>query len=242
MGALRAPRRDVHYARGVRPFLTARWLDLLLVTWKVPDALLLPHLPRGLELDRLDGSALVSLVAFDFRDTRVFGLPWPGFVNFPELNLRFYVRHQGRRGVVFIREYVPSAIVAQLANLLYNEPYHSADYRKQERAHVLVANRCANRIAWHREGELFTPPPDSVEHFIKEHELGFGQTRGGETLSYRVHHPIWRVWPTVVPELEVNTGALYGDPWAFLATEKPFSVVAAEGSEVAVFPSEKVTA
>ncbi len=226
----------------MRPFLTARWLDLLLVTWKVPDELLLPRLPRGLELDRLDGSAIVSLVAFDFRDTRVFGVPWPGFVNFPELNLRYYVRHRGRRGVCFIREYVPNAVVAALASRLYNEPYSSTEYRKEGRDHVLVTGGRSHRICWTTSGELYTPDRSSTAHFIKEHELGFGQRRDGTPLAYRVDHPVWRVWPEVEHRLELDTGALYGSEWAFLSTASPASVVAAEGSAVSVFPAEPLSA
>ena len=37
-----------------------------------------------------------------------------------------YVRHDGDRGVCFIREYVPGRLVAKLARLIYNEPYHRA--------------------------------------------------------------------------------------------------------------------
>src|SRR6266850_553036 len=59
-----------------RPFLTARWSNLAIVTWEVPPALLEPHLPAGLELDRRGGATLASLVAFDFLDTRVLGVPW----------------------------------------------------------------------------------------------------------------------------------------------------------------------
>src|SRR2546429_431786 len=90
-----------------RPFLTGRWTNLFLASFAVPDELLLRRLPPGLELDRYHGRAFVSLVAFDFLDTRVFAIPWPGYRNFPEVNLRFYVRHGEQRGVVFIRELVP---------------------------------------------------------------------------------------------------------------------------------------
>src|SRR5438105_349004 len=94
-----------------RPFLTARWTNLFLATYAVPDDTLTPRLPAGLELDRRDGSAFVSLVAFDFRDTRFLGIPWPGYCNFPEINLRFYVRRGAERGVVFIREIVALRMV-----------------------------------------------------------------------------------------------------------------------------------
>jgi uncharacterized protein len=109
-----------------RPFLTARWSNLAIITWEVPPALLEPHLPAGLELDRRGGAAFASLVAFDFLGTRVWGVAWPGLSDFPEINLRFYVRLGERRGVVFIREFVPSPLVAWVARAIYNEPYLAA--------------------------------------------------------------------------------------------------------------------
>ena len=82
-------------------FLTARWSNLCLFTYAVPPALLRSRVPPGLELDRregLEGEAFVSLVAFDFLETRVLGVPWPGFREFPEINLRFYVRRPAAEG------------------------------------------------------------------------------------------------------------------------------------------------
>lgn len=88
-------------------FLTARWSNLCLLTYAVPPELLEPRLPRRLSLDMREGRAFVSLVAFDFLETRVLEVPWPGYRVFPEINLRFYARDGEERGVVFIREFVP---------------------------------------------------------------------------------------------------------------------------------------
>src|SRR5213075_3299402 len=71
------------------------------------------RLPPGLELDTRDGRAFASLVAFDFLDTRVLGVPWPGYRDFTELNLRFYVHRGLERGVVFVREFVPHRLARQ---------------------------------------------------------------------------------------------------------------------------------
>src|SRR6516165_9719726 len=87
-----------------RPFLTARWTNLFLANYAVPDELLFSWLPAGLQLDHFEGRAVASIVAFDFQDTRVLGVGWPGHRNFPEVNLRFYVRNGLDRGVVFVRE------------------------------------------------------------------------------------------------------------------------------------------
>ncbi|MBX3404033.1 MAG: DUF2071 domain-containing protein [Phycisphaeraceae bacterium] len=122
----------------MRPFLTARWRSLAIVTYAVDPARLTPFLPRGkgFTLDTRDDladrggprgeSAMVSLVAFEFLDTRVFGIRWPTLVNFPEINLRFYVRRGDQRGVMFLREIVPRAAISFVARRFYGEPYVTA--------------------------------------------------------------------------------------------------------------------
>ncbi len=227
-----------------RAFLSARWSNLVLVTYAVPPAVLAPWMPPGGRADTRDGSAFVSLVAFDFLDTRVLGVRWPGFVDFPEVNLRFYVQRDGRRGVSFVRELVPSRLVAGIARLLYNEPYRRAAMksRVEEGAGVRTVE---HEVRWqgrtHRlraEGGLpaHRPGPDSVEHFFKEHDLGYGRTRAGRLLTYRVEHPEWDVLREPRVSLDWDFARVYGPEWAFLNAAEPRSVVLAVGSRVAVSP------
>jgi uncharacterized protein len=228
-----------------RPFLTARWTNLFLATYAVPPALLANRLPAGLELDTRDGQAFVSLVAFEFLDTRVRGVSWPGYRNFAELNLRFYVRHGGERGVVFIREFVPQRLVAWLAQLCYNEPYRAAPLEgavSESQASVTAEYRLqwAGRIHSLRiTGKVpsFRPHEQSTEHFFKEHRWGFGTTRRGETCRYEVVHPVWDVYPVVDYRIDFGWGAVYGTEWEFLGRENPCSTVFAVGSAVQVFPA-----
>lgn len=100
-----------------RVFLTAHWRDLIIASYAVDPEMLQYRLPRGLELDLFEGQAVCSLVGFRFEDTRVLGMKWPGYRNFPEINLRFYVRESDgdRRGVVFVRELVKHRVVAGIA-------------------------------------------------------------------------------------------------------------------------------
>jgi uncharacterized protein YqjF (DUF2071 family) len=111
---------------GESPFLTAEWRDIVMVTWATTPAVLQPLVAPGTELDLWNGEPLVSLVAFDFRDTRVLGHHIPFHVRFPEVNLRFYVRRRlpdgtWRRGVTFVQEMVPRTAIALVARTLYGE-------------------------------------------------------------------------------------------------------------------------
>ncbi|MEX0876071.1 MAG: DUF2071 domain-containing protein, partial [Phycisphaerales bacterium] len=161
-----------------RVFLTASWRDLIIASYQIDPDLLTPRLPRGLELDLYHGQAVCSLVGFRFTDTRVMGVPWPGYRDFPEINLRFYVREKqsDRRGVVFVRELVRSRFVAFIARQLYNEPYvHArinqwiddrADERLIEYSFAFAGGEGRMRVEAEPGCEM--PSEDSAEHWFKE--------------------------------------------------------------------------
>ena len=225
-----------------RPFLTARWSNLCILTYAVPRSLLEPHLPPGLSLDARDGRCFASLVAFDFLDTRIRGRRIPGHVNFPEVNLRFYVRDGLDRGVCFVREFVPRRAICWVAQAFYNEPYSPARMSSRiehEAERIVVRHRFSRGAA---VGELQVtgtgspqiPPPDSPEHFFKEHSWGFGTSRRGALLRYRVAHPVWAIYRVEAFECRVDWASLYGPQWTQLG--RPVSVVLAEGSPVEVYP------
>lgn len=225
-------------------FLTATWSNVFLATYAVPSELLEPRLPPGLVLDLRGGQAFVSLVAFEFLDTRVRGIAWPGYRNFAELNLRFYVRAGEDRGVVFVREFVPQRLVAWLARALYNEPYAAAPL-VATRDDVNGVHAMTYDLGWagrtHRisvtaDPAPFRPADDSAEHFFKEHRWGYGVTRSGRPLRYEVDHAAWDVYPIRSHSIDLDWSTVYGPEWAFLADAQPSSTVLAVGSSVRVSP------
>ena len=218
------------------------------MSYPVSDAVLMPRLPPGLVLDRWQGQAFVSLVAFDFEDTRVRGVAWPGLTRFPEVNLRFYVREGDRRGVMFIRELVPSRVVALVARLLYDEPYEVAPLRsatEPSAGRIRIVHEFAKHGRPQRltvEGRLPPEPADETgaTHFFKEHAWGYGTDRRGGLLRYAVDHPHWRVYPDATARVELDFGLVYGPDWRFLAGIAPAHVAFAEGSPVTVYAGERV--
>ncbi len=236
----------VEKAENRRVFLAAEWRDLILCNFPVPDSVLTPYLPPGVELDRFEGSAYVSLVAFDFLNTKVMGFAWPGYVNFAEINLRFYVKKAGTRGVVFVREIVPQRLTVWIARLLYNEPYVAAPIRSTkrltpdvlEKAYTLRWKGKDHELAAFAEPTPHMPPETGTEHFFKEHEWGFGRSRRGETTVYRVEHPFWNVHKVKSHRLSFDFAEVYGPQWAFLNGKEPSSVLLAEGSGITVFAKD----
>jgi uncharacterized protein len=232
----------------MKVFLTAEWRNLINLTYEVSPDLLEAYLPAGLEIDTaLNGKAHVSLVAFDFLNTKVKGIKIPFHVNFPEINLRFYVRYKGLVGVVFIREFVPKFWIAAVANVIYNEPYQKIAMQSslqllenQTKINALHRFRYQNQtftIETAAQNQPFFPPETSTEHYFKEHAWGFGTNHARKTLAYRVEHPFWRIYSFESFRLDMDFGKIYGEKWAFLNETEPKYQVFAEGSSVKVYES-----
>src|SRR5690348_5241292 len=96
-------------------FLTASWRNLAMLNFTIDPALLEPYVPTGTELDFFHDRTYVSVVGFQFLDSKVLGIPLWFHRNFAEVNLRLYVlRHTPdgpRRGVVFLREIAPKWLI-----------------------------------------------------------------------------------------------------------------------------------
>jgi uncharacterized protein YqjF (DUF2071 family) len=227
-----------------RPFLTAAWRNVLGVTYAADGALLEPHLPRGAEIDVLEGSPRVSLVAFVFRQTRVRGVPIPLHVNFPEVNLRFYVRLRGARAVVFIREFVSRPAISIVARVAYNEPYRTIRMREQMldgdgrlRVHHRFGSGLRNQLEAWADPLATVPHEDSAAYWLTHHDAGVGRARDGRARSYAVEHPVWALHDVRELRVDVDFAALYGPEWAYLADAEPSHVTLAAGSRVSITPA-----
>lgn len=224
-------------------FLTAEWNYLINITYAVDPKRLLPYLPKGLSLDVIDGKAFVSFVAFEFNDVKVKGFKIPFHRKFPEINLRFYVNKDGKRGVVFIKEFVPKYFVALIANKIYNEPYtaikmnHKIEKTESDlkATHSLCVNNEWFNIVVTAENKGSVPASETIEHFFKEHEIGFGKDKQNNTLEYKVEHPVWEIYPIISIESTICFEKVYGKEWKFLNSEKPFNALLARGSEIKVY-------
>lgn len=218
-----------------------------MLNYEVDPASLSARVPPGTQLDSWQGRCLVSMVGFQFLDTRVLGVPIPFHRHFDEVNLRFYVRRDAsegvRRGVVFAKEIVPRRAIAWVARRLYNESYvalrmaHEDRLDSPERPRVAYRWRHAGRwqqLAATASGAAFLPEPDSEEAFISEHYWGYVGQRDGSCLEYRVEHPQWRVLRACDPQLDCDVASLYGAELAAPLAGAPSSAFIAIGSPVTV--------
>ena len=99
-----------------RHALVQSWLDLTFLHWPVAPERLAPYIPDGLELDTHDGAAYLGVIPFNMTGVRPRWAPQvPGISTCPEFNLRTYVTHGGKAGVLFLTLEAQSRITCAYA-------------------------------------------------------------------------------------------------------------------------------
>ena len=229
-------------------FLTAEWRKLIMANYEVNASQLFSLVPAGTEPDTWNNKTYVSLVGFLFANTRVRGLKIPFHVNFPEVNLRFYVRYkengEWKRGVVFVKEIVPKLAISFVANSLFNERYITLPMKYSiqlsDAGQLLVSYQWKYKGSWNSlEAKTTTGKKPliegSKEEFITEHFWGYSSVSEGVTGEYRVDHPRWDIYSVDSYRVQCDFGNLYGKSFAGLKEQQPVSVFLAEGSPVSVY-------
>src|SRR5262245_7838537 len=159
-----------------RPWvITQTWHDLLFAHWAVEATSLRSKVPVPFELDLYQGTAWIGVVPFRMTNVAPRGVPaLPGVSEFPELNVRTYVRVAERPGIYFFSLDAGSAMAVLAARMLFNLPYYTASMRLTARADAIDyrssrESQAAEFIATYRPvGPAFQPSEGTLEYFLTE--------------------------------------------------------------------------
>ena len=230
--------------------LSAEWHRVAMLHYEVDAAPLQTYVPPGTELDLWRGKAIVSVVAFLSKHTRVFGmLPAALSSTFAQINLRTYVRRPGtpgephvgpdgyRHGVTFLTELVPRPLLASFART-YGEPYVTAatrnDFNTGEVRYGWYLGGAWNELLVTFEGSSIEMRPGSEAEFFAMRHWGYNR-RGDKVRECRVEHPRWRYWNAMSAHLWGGFGELV-PPWlASALAGEPRSAYLAAGSPATLF-------
>jgi uncharacterized protein YqjF (DUF2071 family) len=184
--------------------MTQTWHDLLFAHWPVDANLLRARVPAAFPLDLFDGQAWLGIVPFSMTNVAPRGVPsLPWVSEFPELNVRTYVRVDDRPGVYFFSLDAGSTLAVQTARMLFNLPYYSAtmtvtprdgciDYQSRREGEPQDALLIA---AYRPIGAPFRPVDGTLEYFLTERYCLYNLDHGGAPYRLEIHHPPWPLQP-----------------------------------------------
>ena len=233
-------------------FLKAEWRNLILANYIIDPAILKSYIPKGTELDFWAEKCYVSLVGFMFKNTRLLGFKIPFHVNFEEINLRFYVKRKDgdtwKRGVVFIKEFVPKWALSYVANTIYKEHYQTVPMKHEwihSKNNLKISYDWQMKNSWYQikanaEAKSIKIEKRSETEFITEHYWGYAKVNDHLTNEYEVTHPSWEQYEVKDYNINVDFNKVYGGNFAFLNQLEPSSVILSSGSEITVERRKKL--
>lgn len=181
------------------------WHDLMFAHWSVPVAGMRDLVPPKLELDLWQGQAYLAVTPFVLRGMRPRGLPAvPGLSDFPELNVRTYVKHRGIGGVFFFSLDAANFSAVLGARAGYRLPYFYAEMKasrsgekidySSRRKDVAQPPTFSARYAPSGPELAWQPPQSSLERFLTERYCLF-TARRGRVFKTDIHHLPWPLQP-----------------------------------------------
>ena len=197
--------------------MTQTWHNLLFAHWPVDANALRPLIPAGFEIDRFDGQAWIGVIPFHMTNVAPRGVPaLPWVSEFPELNVRTYVRVNGRGGIYFFSLDASNSVAVGIARTLVHLPYFSAAMqvtetedgwiRYKSRRTTPGANPAELKVTYRPIGETSPPVFGTLEHFLTERYCLFTVDGSFRVHSLDIHHPRWPL-QAAEAKFEVNTMA-----------------------------------
>jgi uncharacterized protein YqjF (DUF2071 family) len=215
------------------------WHDLLFVHWEVDKDWLRKQIPPQLSLDLFDDKAWIGIVPFDMKGVRFRGLPAPSWIcDFPEVNVRTYVRYEDKPGVWFFSLDVPNPLAVWVARNFYHLPYFKAKMhiRQQGRTYHYHHQRGALRFnSTYKPLGRIEVPNHSFETWSTERYCLYTQKKGSILYRAQIHHP---KWPLERAALDIHQNTLLKQ--IPVGRQHP-AILFSKKIDVVIYPLEKLT-
>lgn len=193
---------DSRPADSRRWLLRMTWSDLLFAHWPLAPEAVQAILPRPLQVETRDGSAWIGVVPFRMSRVRLrFLPPIPTARDFPELNVRTYVRCGDQSGVHFFTLDAASRL-AVLGGRTMNINYLRADMSCSRRGESVEytsvrTHRGAPSASFSARygpiGDAFTAAPGGLERWLTERYVLLAADARGRAWRVRIDHPPWNL-------------------------------------------------
>ena len=180
------------------------WNRAIFLHWQVEEAVLRPFVPDVFEIDKIDGQAWISVVAFDMDRVRPRYLPaFAPVSNFLELNVRTYIRHQARPTVYFLSLEANNSISCWLARSLSELPYQYALMERDDFSFTSKNERTDHQFFCEYELKDERHVKSDLDRWLTE-RYGLFHDGKKSVLSFDIHHIEWPMQGLILKKLQID--------------------------------------
>ena len=184
--------------------MTQTWHDLLFAHWRIDVGKLRDKVPSPFEVDVFDGTGWLAVVPFRMTNVAPRGVPSiPWVSEFPELNVRTYVRVNDRPGIYFFSLDAGSTLAVRAARTLLNLPYYRATMTVRSKAGAIEYDcrrddgspEALLAGSYQPSGPPFQAQMGTLEYFLTERYCLYNLNHRGAPYRLDIHHPPWPLQP-----------------------------------------------
>ena len=168
--------------------------DLLFIHWAISPEKLEQLIPKPLEADLYEGSGWIGVVPLVMKGVMRRPLPnLPYFSEFPQLNVRTYVRYQDKPGVWFFSLDTTNLLAVWAARKYFHLPYFHSEIKIIQNDSLSYKNsRIGNNKRFEVRYKVITDiidyPQESFEIWSTERYCLYSQNKQGDLFRAEVHH------------------------------------------------------
>ncbi len=179
------------------------WNNAILLHWQIELNDLKQFVPKDLEIDLYNGKPWVSIVAFTMQGLRTRNLPsFPPISNFDEINIRTYIRKNGKTGVYFLSIEGGAKISCLLAKTISQLPYRHSKIKRGGGTYLSMNVKNNERFNLSFSiGEKLSKK-DKLDLWLTERYALF-QDNDNSINEYELHHLEWPLNNIWINDLEL---------------------------------------
>ena len=180
------------------------WNHTLFLHWKVEVSELKKFVPESLEIDLFEGKAWVSLVAFTMEKIRPKHLPaFPPISTFDEINVRTYVKANGKTGVYFLSIEGGKKLSCLIAKNISKLPYRFSKIKRSKNHFESHNNNFNDHLFLNYKVSEKILHKNPIDNWLTERYALF-QDYNQYINEFEIHHLEWDIYNLTLSNIEVN--------------------------------------
>ena len=182
------------------------WNKVIFLHYQVDLDELKKWVPKEIEIDLFDGKPWVSLVAFSMEKIRPKHLPpFNPVSNFPEINIRTYIKSGHKTGVYFLSIEGGKRLACKTAKLFSGLPYRYSEMQRDTNSYFSKNTIHGDQfnIEFSLGNHLNNENKSLLDTWLTE-RYGLVQDFKKSFNEYEIHHIEWPLQEIKIEKLEVN--------------------------------------
>jgi len=180
------------------------WNRTIFLHWKVNSEDLKTFVPKELEIDKIEGNAWVSLVAFTMEKISLRNLfPFPPISNFDEINIRTYVKSNNKSGVYFLSIEGGKKLSCKIAKGISELPYRYSKINRTKNTFESFNQKHKDKLKIEFQIGKTNNQKSALDNWLTE-RYALLQESGDYINEFEIHHQEWELADIVIKNLGLD--------------------------------------